>query len=1071
MHPEASASEDRAGEIQIGLLGPVEVRRGGVVLDLGGPQQRAVIAHLALDAGRVVAVDRLIQKLWGDNPPGAPLGALQSYVSRLRRALEPGRTAGAQATVLVSEAPGYALRVSADDVDVGRFNALAAAAREAAAIDHHEQALERFDLALSLWRGPALAGLGPDEEVGPLVVRLDEERSNVVGDRFDSMLALGRHVESVGALQHAVAEHPLRERLWAQLALALYRSRRQADALRALTTARETLVEELGLDPGPELRELESRLLAQDPSLLATPPAPAPAGRRVVVEERPAPVVTVVGRTAEWERVLEALDLAAAGRAGLLLLEGDPGIGKTTILEALAGEASASGWRVAVGRCAEPGLAPALWPWIEVVRSVSAAAAADGDLAGAGADEVHHWTSTLPAMMSAATSTESLPLSAVELADRLATLLRDDAAVAPRLLVLDDLHWADEISLDLVAMVLERVADAPLLIAAGHRPPELVAETPFANALGVLTRVPGLSRVRLSGLGADDVARLMSIIGGAEPSHDVAERVQQRTGGNPLFVAELARLAGFAGVTDDDVVPDAVRDVVRRRLAQLPPVTNDVLSTAAVLGELIDLRVLAEAIGERLDECLDAIDPAIAIRVLVPGESGTFRFAHALVRDAVLAELSALRLARLHVKAADAIERVHGADADHAEPIAWHRHAAAAVDDPARVAVALTLAGDVARVRSAFDRADVLLDLALEAARRVPAGPRRVALEVSALESLLSVSTQRSFMGVGLDEIAARIDDVAERNNSDHARQLALFTRWSKINAVGPVATGRYATAALELAERSNEPYVVVVGRYVAGSQCWLSGRNDAGRDHFALALAMREQADRSDPPIRIPVISVYGMAAIAAQLSGADSEADALLRTQRRLLALRPDSEVDMAFMQGIVQAVRGDAAVTLATTAFTVEPSPPSWMPHFSASCRVLHTWAAVELGAGGPEASAAVELGGAALEELDAGPTSIGVPAFRTFFGAALLKLGLPDALSELRTARRDAEATGDRWWLPETIRLLAEAEAAFGDAAAAPALLDEAQALAEQQGTHVVLSRVDASRRALDPSPSR
>ena len=300
--------------------------------------------------------------------------------------------------------------------------------------------------------------------------------------------------------------------------------------------------------------------------------------------------------------------------------------------------------------------------------------------------------------------------------------------------------------------------------------------------------------------------------------------------------------------------------------------------------------------------------------------------------------------------------------------------------------------------------------------------------------------------------------------------QLAHFTRWSKINAVGPVATGQYASAALELAERSNEPYVVVIGQYVAGSQGWLSGRNDVGRDHFALALAMREQADRSDPPIRIPVISVYGMAAIAAQLAGADSEADALLRTQRRLLAPRPDSEVDMAFMKGIVLAVRGDAAGTLATTALTVEPSPPSWMPHFSAACRVLNTWAAVELGAAGADATAAIEVGAAALQELDAGPTSIGVPAFRTFFGAALLKLELPNTLAELRTAREAAVSSGDRWWLPETLRLLAAAEMAFGDEDVAPALFDEAQRLAEQQGTRVLIGRIDASS-GFSRAPSR
>ena len=138
------------------------------------------------------------------------------------------------------------------------------------------QALEHFDAALALWRGPALAGVGPDEEVRPIVVRFEEERAQAIEDRFEALLALGRHAEAVPALQLAVDEHPLRERLWALLALALYRSSRQADALRALSTARASLLDELGLDPGPELRALENRILAQDPGLLATPDVAAP---------------------------------------------------------------------------------------------------------------------------------------------------------------------------------------------------------------------------------------------------------------------------------------------------------------------------------------------------------------------------------------------------------------------------------------------------------------------------------------------------------------------------------------------------------------------------------------------------------------------------------------------------------------------------------------------------------------------------------------------------------------------------------------------------------------------------
>src|SRR5262245_9788992 len=163
--------------LTVHVLGAVEVRRDGEALDLGGPQQRAVIAHLALDAGRVVSVERLIDRLWGEEPPRTPLGTLQSYVSRLRRAIEPAREAGAAPQVLVSEAPGYVLRVDPANIDVHQFRAIANEARTAAAAGYANQALERFDAALALWRGPALAGIGADEHVRSVVVQLDEERA------------------------------------------------------------------------------------------------------------------------------------------------------------------------------------------------------------------------------------------------------------------------------------------------------------------------------------------------------------------------------------------------------------------------------------------------------------------------------------------------------------------------------------------------------------------------------------------------------------------------------------------------------------------------------------------------------------------------------------------------------------------------------------------------------------------------------------------------------------------------------------------------------------------------------
>ena len=356
--------------LTVHVLGPVEVHRDGVAVDLGGPQQRAVIAHLALDVGRVVSVERLIDRLWGDEPPRTPLGTLQSYVSRLRRTVEPAREAGAAPQVLVSEAPGYVLRLPPEAVDVHRFTAIVNDARSAAAAGYASQALEHFDAALDLWRGPALAGVGPDEEVRPIVVRFEEERAQAIEDRFETLLALGRHGEAIPALQHAVDEHPLRERLWALLALALYRSSRQADALRALSTARAALLDELGLDPGPELRTLENRILAQDPGLLATPDVVAP--KVVVAEPTPARAPSSSGARDEWGVLTGALQAAPGGGAQVVLVEGEPGIGKSTLSDAFLAHARSLGWRTAVGHCVESGLAPSLWPAIEILRTLIA---------------------------------------------------------------------------------------------------------------------------------------------------------------------------------------------------------------------------------------------------------------------------------------------------------------------------------------------------------------------------------------------------------------------------------------------------------------------------------------------------------------------------------------------------------------------------------------------------------------------------------------------------------------------------------------------------------------------------
>ncbi|MEV0135371.1 BTAD domain-containing putative transcriptional regulator [Dactylosporangium sp. NPDC050688] len=254
--------------LQIRILGPLEVVGEGGPVDTGTPKQRAVLAMLTMQPGRTVSVQRLIDELWADEPPERAIASLQAYVSRLRRALEPGRTARDRSTVLVSRAPGYQLMVPADAVDAARF---AAAVEQARAGTDPAEALRVLTDALQLWRADPLPELGDSPLARAERGRLQELRLIAMEERSEALLRLGRAAEVAYLSESALAEAPYRERLWGQLMLALYRSGRQAEALAAYGRARAGLVDELGIEPGPALQQLEQDILRQAPHLTAPP--------------------------------------------------------------------------------------------------------------------------------------------------------------------------------------------------------------------------------------------------------------------------------------------------------------------------------------------------------------------------------------------------------------------------------------------------------------------------------------------------------------------------------------------------------------------------------------------------------------------------------------------------------------------------------------------------------------------------------------------------------------------------------------------------------------------------------
>jgi DNA-binding SARP family transcriptional activator len=253
--------------LEFRILGPLEVTEHDRPVALGGPRQRALLAILLLHRREVVSIDRLIDELWGERPPATAAKTLQVYVSHLRKALGNG--------ALVTRGGGYVLTAEPEQVDEERFGDLAAEAGQRLADDDAKGARELLGTALGLWRGEPLADLAYEPFAQAFIARAQDERLAALEDRVEADLALGRHRAVVGELETLVGQHPSRERLLAQLMLALYRSGRQADALAVYRAGRRALQDELGLEPGPELRMLERQILEQDPVLDARSPRPA----------------------------------------------------------------------------------------------------------------------------------------------------------------------------------------------------------------------------------------------------------------------------------------------------------------------------------------------------------------------------------------------------------------------------------------------------------------------------------------------------------------------------------------------------------------------------------------------------------------------------------------------------------------------------------------------------------------------------------------------------------------------------------------------------------------------------
>jgi DNA-binding SARP family transcriptional activator len=673
-------------KLQFGILGPLEVRRHDVLIDLGPPKQRAVLAALLISSNQVVSLDRLIEMLWGKEVPARAHGSLQAYIHNLRKVLEPDRAVRSQAQILVTRPPGYVVQVEPDALDAAKFELLATEGHRLLTQAHPDSAKQRLTEAMAMWRGPALAEFAFEQFAQPEAARLEQVRAVVHEDLLEAELALGNHAAVIGDITVAVGEHPLRERLWSLLMLALYRSGRQGEALRAFAMARHTLAEELGIDPSPALRSLESAILAQSPDLeyyrpeawtgdqYSPSPAAAPLGNPV---PRSAPLV---GRETQLRRLTAAMSHAQVGHGSAVLISGEAGIGKTRLVEELAAEVEGDGHLVSWGRAYEPEGAPPGWLWMQVgadllrqadperVRRALVGRTADlrcvlPDVDGDrnGAEDPARACSCLP--------TDS-PSARFRFFEAMTSFLVELATADLLLVVLEDLQWADQLSLQLLEHLTTRVQGSHVLVVVTCRPPENHIETPLTEVVGALVRLPAFDWIELDGLNGTEVGRLMAQSGARASPAQVTE-IHSRTDGNPFYISNFARLLAARDVPRPHLaglIPSSVGAAIRRRMRQLPEQTRDLLVIAAAMGREFDIRKVAAGSGTTLDDAINQVQPAVVGGVVTEDllSPGTYRFSHGLVRETLRGEMSGLRRCTLRELATRVADR-DGTDGDHAD--------------------------------------------------------------------------------------------------------------------------------------------------------------------------------------------------------------------------------------------------------------------------------------------------------------------------------------------------------------------------------------------------------------------
>jgi hypothetical protein len=555
---------------------------------------------------------------------------------------------------IVTQPPGYCLRAPPGMVDARLAESLIAEGRRELLGGDPAAAARLLRGAVNLWRGPALHEFADRPFAAAEASRLEELREAALEDLFDAELALGRHHEVVAGLEGLVTRCPLRERRWGQLMVALYRDGRQAEALDAFHRLRRVLDEDLGVVPGAELRLLHQAILQHSAGLAWHPrqrDAAGPAG--------------YFGRAPEMSRLLTSLEKAAAGQGSVVLLAGEPGIGKSHALRHLIDQARAGSAIVLIGRCVEGAWVPPFRPFAEAIAGYGEMAGPErlqADLGPAGAALVRiapRLSQLLPDLgLPPALQPDEERFRLLDAAAQFFAALSSQATV---LLVLDDLHWADAGTALMMRHVARTCGQHRLLIAGAYRTTEKAGEDLLGDMLGAMQPEIECTTIRLGALDAEAVGQLLAAEAGARVSPSLITAIGAHTGGNPFFAKEVIRhLAEERALREDScgeletglplvAVPEGVRQVLARRRARVSAAANRLLECGSGFAGPFLFPVAGMAADLDDAAALSALDELLAAGMVRPGAAPErYEFGHALVRHAVYDSLNPSRQARLH---------------------------------------------------------------------------------------------------------------------------------------------------------------------------------------------------------------------------------------------------------------------------------------------------------------------------------------------------------------------------------------------------------------------------------------